>query len=90
MVKSKTEESYQEKHEHIGSFWVLYYSCKQIVLFYVILYKNKHVIGHLTEGFESYIPKFNVLNTALLFTAGIVAETIFNVRWLRRSVEKET
>ncbi len=32
---------------------------------YIILYKNKHIIVHLTEVFVSYIPKFDVFHTAL-------------------------
>ena len=45
---------------------------------YIILYKIKCIIVHLTEVLVLLLNmlKFNALHTALLFTAGIVAETI--------------
>ena len=80
--------SIRKKHEHNLESYALYYGCKQIVL--LILYKNKHIIVPLTEILVSYIPKFNALHTDLWLTAGIVAETLFNVRFLRRSLRKAT
>ena len=38
--------------------------------------QNKHIRVHLTEVLVSYIPKFDILHTALWLTAGIVAKPI--------------
>ena len=54
---------------------------------YIILYKNKHIIVHLTEILVSYIPKINVYHG--FFTAGIVAETILPSASYWDRLEKE-
>ena len=42
--------SIRKKHKHFRSFRVLYYCCKQIIVYaYIILYKNKHIIVHLNK-----------------------------------------
>ena len=76
-------ETYRERVRDIRAsrttwWWWWYYSCKQIVLFATIRYTRINIRVHLTEVLVLllYMLKFNTLHTALLLTAGIVAETI--------------
>ena len=53
----------------------------------IILYKNNHIIVHLTEVLVSYIPKFNALHTVLVPCWNCRRDN-FNIRSLLSLVEK--
>ena len=70
--------STRKKHEYNLRFYsiILQLQTNHSIYSYIISYKNKHIIVHLTEVLVSYTPKFNVLHMDLSITAGIVAGRI--------------
>ena len=92
MVKLKTDKKTSggrgmNKLEFFSLVLLLQTNCS--VCDYVILYKNKYIIVHLTEVLVSYIPKFHVLQAALVHYWNF--SNHYNVcSWLSMVVKKQT